>query len=1702
MSSNVEAEFRHALCKRPAERTTQDLELIYFYLHGMEALSNLREPQLRSLCKRVRYEQNDANHVLYDHDKPSSCWYILLSGSVFIDGSMFLPRSSFGKRAVGSVQRGTECVLLEPSEMIVVDYAEDGEDTLNWPISLRQSRRRFRMITPHGERHTIIDDIGDGPSPTPGLGSITNSSLPSPLPTPLPSSLQSLLPEELSKLHLGEGRHRTAGSLASETESSSLSDIFQAGSEASDMDLSGLTETVVDSDEDDEEDGEQTSVSLSSRDLIRDCMEKDPVDRTDDDIEQLLDFMQQFPAFANMTMSVRRELCSVMVFAVVDQAGTTVLRNEEELDSWCVIVNGAVEIIERGGQIKALGMGNGFGVTPSLTKQYMIGDMQTKVDDCQFVCVTQQDYCRILNKVERNMQRVEEEGEVVLVKEHRELDRTGTRKGHIVIKGTPERLINHLVEEHSVVDPTYVEDFLLTWRTFLPNGLPVGHKLLTWFHDTSLRDKVTRVVLLWVCNHFSDFESDPKLMCLLENFETFLGREKMIGHLQLLNIACSTKARLRNVTLLRSSRESPLEFELAGGLDAIYVSKLKPGSKADECGLQRGDQIVEVNGHSFVNISVNKAEDLLKKSTHLSISVKNSLLSYKTMCYRQEECNNTSPVHKPRINSKRYSIPDLTAVEPLPCADTERKSNSLTKNKLFKLMAKSRINLLPPKPNDVPVTQDDSILAMKATKHGPMPQPPTAGLSSSNPDLVQCHHSVPGSSPEFADQVVRVYRADQSSRYVLMSRESTAREVVVAALREFQLQEPPDGYCLCEVSVTPAGLIKQSRLPDSMVRLAEKIQLNARYYLKNVRQTETLCSDEDAQELQKEAQTSLLHLSSAELAAQLSVRDFQSFAAIPTTEYVEDVFRLSNATTPHLRHFEQLLNQETFWVPSALLCEGSAVKRAKVVKHFLKVAMYCRENKNFNSMFAIISGLSHSSVTRLRHTWDKLPSKYEKLFQDLQGLFDPSRNMAKYRAELSSSNLQPPVIPLFPVVKKDLTFIHEGNDSYVDGLVNFEKLRMIAKEVRGVGRLAAATQEPAFMFRQRSLSQGSAGVGSLDPSLGGGHKKRHRRSSFLNPKKLYEEALMARRVRQYLAGLSVERDEDQLLSLSLQCEPAANTLPRATDKKALKAMDSLSGTLSAKQQTLPTVTLHPSGRRVPLNSLPPFGMTSPQSLQKILSLAERGGSERLKPKSDDSLSITSSQSDPSASPQHSPHRVVARMAQTGSANELSSHDSIDSNHLLDATLCSQCQTGNCPRHTSGTLAPGSEDLNATLVPGQTRSVSPAKGSKFVPGREPGDRLSATTVRDSGRSSWTSCSSDSNDNLHAMQHTGTNIERFRASEVVQEIGQRMSMHPEVQAPPDLRPCSPGSRTLRPGGHVETHQDNLPRRTLLHTYGVLPPSPEGTSHFTMNTVEQSESCRSEVVPGQGEHALLRGDTMGELSGNGPAMWDFCRRADFLSPGSMHSRSVEMASHVRGDIDGGSTVGEICHRAPPTPPGYHASRHERRPPDYSVAVQRSRLVNCGPDAALGLVQRPLLGEHPQLASGRPPQQRRDGQVTGSPHKLPVSGRPLASASPARPVSCLQPITSCPHGVHDIGNQYESAHQPALGHVHNSSWDVQSPGPTTSRRPGWTHPRGVQVLPVLPPMHLRRTPAAHALQHSGRSYSSCYSTEETDGEEQVSAV
>ncbi|XP_035758627.1 rap guanine nucleotide exchange factor 6, partial [Egretta garzetta] len=117
MTSPVDPKIKQALRRKPPERTPEDLNTIYSFLHGLDILSHFREHQLRIMSSSARYERYKGNQVLFCSETIARCWYILLSGSVLMKDSMFLPPCSFGKQSGG--KRGCECIILEPSEMIV-----------------------------------------------------------------------------------------------------------------------------------------------------------------------------------------------------------------------------------------------------------------------------------------------------------------------------------------------------------------------------------------------------------------------------------------------------------------------------------------------------------------------------------------------------------------------------------------------------------------------------------------------------------------------------------------------------------------------------------------------------------------------------------------------------------------------------------------------------------------------------------------------------------------------------------------------------------------------------------------------------------------------------------------------------------------------------------------------------------------------------------------------------------------------------------------------------------------------------------------------------------------------------------------------------------------------------------------------------------------------------------------------------------------------------------------------------------------------------------------------------------------------------------------------------------------------------------------------------------------------------------------------
>ncbi|VDO83810.1 unnamed protein product [Schistosoma margrebowiei] len=231
-----------------------------------------------------------------------------------------------------------------------------------------------------------------------------------------------------------------------------------------------------------------------------------------------------------------------MVLAIVREAGQIVLNDNEVLDTWSVVLNGTVEVIEPDDTIRELTRGDAFGVRLGKTDCIHHGVMRTVTEDCHFLCVPQTDYVNIMSREgEAEIPEMGEGGRVVLVYESINLDTTLNidsnkssndnssvllKKCRLVTKGTPEKLIEHLIADLSDGDISYPEDFLLTYRTFLDSPRPIVDRLLSWhLHNPKLRTRVNRIILLWVHNHFNDFEDNHEMMKCIEKFDNMLSSD-------------------------------------------------------------------------------------------------------------------------------------------------------------------------------------------------------------------------------------------------------------------------------------------------------------------------------------------------------------------------------------------------------------------------------------------------------------------------------------------------------------------------------------------------------------------------------------------------------------------------------------------------------------------------------------------------------------------------------------------------------------------------------------------------------------------------------------------------------------------------------------------------------------------------------------------------------------------------------------------------------------------------------------------------------------------------------------------------------------------------------------------------------------------------------------------------------------------------
>ena len=88
-------------------------------------------------------------------------------------------------------------------------------------------------------------------------------------------------------------------------------------------------------------------------------------------------------------------------------------------------------------------------------------------------------------------------------------------------------------------------------------------------------------------------------------------------------------------------------------------------------------------------------------------------------------------------------------------------------------------------------------------------------------------------------------------------------------------------------------------------------------------------------------------------------------------------------------------------------------------------------------MMAFIGGWNNAAVSRLKFTKDLLPKSLVQAMTSMESEMSPQHSSKAYRSALASS--APPVVPYLGIHLSDLTFIDEGNNDLLNGLINVNK---------------------------------------------------------------------------------------------------------------------------------------------------------------------------------------------------------------------------------------------------------------------------------------------------------------------------------------------------------------------------------------------------------------------------------------------------------------------------------------------------------------------------------------------------------------------------------------------------------------------------------------------------------------------------------------
>uniref|UniRef100_A0A2K5DMM4 RAS guanyl-releasing protein 1 n=1 Tax=Aotus nancymaae TaxID=37293 RepID=A0A2K5DMM4_AOTNA len=229
--------------------------------------------------------------------------------------------------------------------------------------------------------------------------------------------------------------------------------------------------------------------------------------------------------------------------------------------------------------------------------------------------------------------------------------------------------------------------------------------------------------------------------------------------------------------------------------------------------------------------------------------------------------------------------------------------------------------------------------------------------------------------------------------------------------------------------------------------LIDTTQINARDWSRKL--TQRIKSNTS-----KKRKVSLLfdHLEPEELSEHLTYLEFKSFRRISFSDYQNYLVNSCVKENPTMERSIALCNGISQWVQLMVLSRPTPQLRAEVFIKFIQVAQKLHQLQNFNTLMAVIGGLCHSSISRLKETSSHVPHEINKVLGEMTELLSSSRNYDNYRRAYGECTDFK--IPILGVHLKDLISLYEAMPDYLeDGKVNVHKLLALYNHINELVQL-------------------------------------------------------------------------------------------------------------------------------------------------------------------------------------------------------------------------------------------------------------------------------------------------------------------------------------------------------------------------------------------------------------------------------------------------------------------------------------------------------------------------------------------------------------------------------------------------------------------------------------------------------------------------